>query len=364
MVAEGAGPVHRTKRGNGPAGDRPVDLFSADDALAAPYMMNLDPRQGTLDGFEAPAEALASQTERAALGVSGPAVQDPAQPEPTRADGDTVAVPMARVHKDPVPAAPGIGDAVSVDEVRPPAGGAAPLPSTGLSGAPAAQGLADTSKGAAAKQGPADRPDESNTSGAPKIKTQDDTPQDDTPSNLAPSRRQTPAPHPAERAVSVGRTPDAPSSDALAQAVAELQATLANERHAAHESRRRTTWLVSTAILLLLLVLVLGVVQVVVSVQASRESAAAQEKTEAFLRAQQTDLAALSGAVSLSAKPVAPPVRTVAAPPFAVKRAPRAAHKANVKSRSSTANDAVQTPSPLQAVPWRIGTNSTTAPVS
>lgn len=341
------------------AGDRPVDLFPADDALAATYTMNLDPRQGTLDGFELPADALASQTERAALDVSGPAVRDPAPPapalppEPARADGDTGAPPMARVHKDPVSAAPGVGDAVSVDEVRPRAGGAAPLPSTGFSGVPAVEGLADTSKGAAARQGPADGPDESSTSRTPNTKTPDDNAP-----NLSPPRRQTPARHPAGRAVSISRTPDAPSSDALAQTVAELKAALADERRAVHESRRQTTRLVSMAILLLLLVLVVGVVQAVVSVRASRESAAAQEKTEALLRAQQTELAALSGAASaaaadmsraaaaLSAELAATQVRKAAALPSAVKRAPRTAHahRANVKTRSSTLNRPVPDP--------------------
>lgn len=277
LVEAEAGQVHRTGRGKGVAGDRPVDLFPADDALAAAYTMNPDPRQGTLDGFELPADALASQTERAAPDVSGPAVRDPAPPapapalpEPARAVGDTGAPPT-------------------------------------------------------------------------------NTPDDNAP-NFAPPRRQTPARQPAARAASVGRMADAPSRDALVQTVAELQAALADERRAARESRRHTTRLVSIAIVTLLLMLVLGVAQIVVAMRASRESAAAQDRTEALLRAEQTELAAFTDAASaasadirgaaaaLNAKLAAPPARTAAAQTSVVKkRAPRSAHphRTNEKARGA-----------------------------
>jgi hypothetical protein len=288
LVEDEAEPARRTGRGNGVAGDRPVDLFPADDALAAAYTMNLDPRQRTLDGFELPADALAAQTERPTLGVSGPAVQDPATQAPaTRAPA---------VHSS--------------------------APQTPAPQEPALTKQAETARATGAV--PTRRPD-------------NNTP------DIGPQRRQTPARQPAGRAASVGRVPDTPSREALAQTVAELQAALADERRAALESRRQTTRLVSVAILLLLLVLVVGVVQAVVSVRASRQSAAAQEKTDVLLRAQQAELAALSGAASAAAADVRGAVAALtaklAAPPPAVKRAPRTAHpySTNVKVRSSIA---------------------------
>jgi hypothetical protein len=293
LVEDEAEPARRTGRGNGVAGDRPVDLFPADDALAAAYTMNLDPRQRTLDGFELPADALAAQTERPALGVSGRAVKDPA--------------PQAPAPRDPVTQAPAVHSSA---------------PQTPAPQEPALPKQAETARATGAV--PTRRPD-------------NNTP------DIGPQRRQTPARQPAGRVASVGRVPDTPSREALAQTVAELQAALADERRAALESRRQTTRLVSVAILLLLLVLVVGVVQAVVSVRASRESAAAQEKTEVLLRAQQAELAALSGAASAAAADVRGAVAALtaklAAPPPAVKRAPRTAHpySTNVKVRSSIA---------------------------
>jgi hypothetical protein len=52
--------------GAGSATERSADLFAADDEIAV-HTMNLDPRQGTLAGFELPAEALMSLRERHAI---------------------------------------------------------------------------------------------------------------------------------------------------------------------------------------------------------------------------------------------------------------------------------------------------------
>jgi hypothetical protein len=227
--------------------------------------MNLDPRQGTLDGFELPAEALSSLRERE-------------EKEPTRPVSDA-------------------GDSVAIEEaaVKSPSG--------------------------------------------------------------ASSRRQAVArksTEPAARGANVAEVADASSQrayDALTQSVAALQAALAGERRAADESRRRTRQLVVAALAISLLVGVLSVVQTVVAVRASEASAAAEQKTTALLRAQQTELAAFVDAASaasadirdaadsLDAKLTAQPARASAAAPIAGKHAPRPTHprKTAEKVRGSNA---------------------------
>jgi hypothetical protein len=275
--------------------------------------MNLDPRQGTLDGFELPADALASLREREALGASAeqesvgqePPLRQPAHQPPAKAVRDTATIPTAPVCKEPIPPVAGASAAGSTEAIRPPALSETPLRSTDA---------ADTAGVTAAEGQPA-------------------------------------AGRPLERAASAGPTADAPPGDPLAQNMAALQAALADERRAARESRRLATRLVSIAMATLLVVLVLGVAQTLVSMRVARESVAAQQKTEVLLRAQQTELAAFVNAASaasagisgagaaLDAKLAVPPPHVAAAQPPGLKHAPRSAHprKTNEKTRSAIA---------------------------
>ncbi|PTB22772.1 hypothetical protein C9I57_03220 [Trinickia symbiotica] len=267
-VEEAVQTVGRAAEGAGAAVEKSVDLVPADETLAVAQMahtMNLDPRQGTLDGFELPAEALSSLRERE-------------EKEPTRPVSDA-------------------GDSVAIEEaaVKSPSG--------------------------------------------------------------ASSRRQAIArksTEPAARGANVAEAADASSQrayDALTQSVAALQAALVDERRTADESRRRIRQLVVAALAISLLVGVLSVVQTVVALRASEASAAAEQKTAALLRAQQTELAAFVDAASaasadirdasdsLDAKLTAPPARASTAAPIAGKHAPRPTHprKTAEKVRGSSA---------------------------
>jgi hypothetical protein len=135
--------------------------------------------------------------------------------------------------------------------------------------------------------------------------------------------------------------------DELAQAVAALQAALAEEHRAAREARRLTTRLIAIATGVLFLVLLAGIAQTVVTVRAAHASAVAQEKTGALLRAQQTELAAFideasvaSADVHKAADALDAKLATLPQPP-AARRAPRFAHSRRSTDRSHTATAAV-----------------------
>ncbi|MEX3958297.1 hypothetical protein [Trinickia sp. EG282A] len=265
FVEDAVQTVARAAQGAGAAVEKSVDLVPPEDALAVAHTMNLDPRQGTLDGFELPAEALSSLRERE-------------EKEPTRPVSDA-------------------GDFVEIEE-------------------------------AAAKSSP---------SGASSRRQ-------------AAARKST---EPAARSANLAEAADASSQrpyDALTQSVAALQAALVDERRAADASRRGTRQLVVAALAISLIVGVLSVVQTVVAVRASEASAAAEQKTAALLRAQQTELAAFVDAASaasadirdaadsLDAKQSAQPARASAAAPSAGKHAPRPTHPRKTAEKARGAN--------------------------
>ncbi len=278
-----------TANETGAAEEQSVGLFAAEDAPAAAHSMNFDPRQGTLEGFELPAEALASLREPEEAPLESP----PASPEPSEvAQDDPARLRPADIRK---------GVAMAADE----AAGNTP---SALNAAPARRQAAASRKSA--------QPTVDAGSAAADV------------ADAALQR----------------------SHDALAQSLATLQAALVDERRAAHERRRRTTRLVVAAMAVSLLVLVLGVVQTVVALRTADASTAAEQKTEALLRAQQTELAAFIDAASsasadirdaadtLDAKLAAQPGRPPAAAIPAAKHTPRPVHPRKAAERARASN--------------------------
>jgi hypothetical protein len=386
LAVEKPAPLRRTGRGDGTASDRPVDLFAADDTLAAAHAMNLDPRQRTLDGFELAADALESLRERLGASVAvghelateepagpehverapvesaglvhAPVAQELAAPEPVlarvashqrpaKAGRDTATTPSPRVRKEPAPPVPGASAAVPAKGGR---GGRAqahgPARSLEMGAAAVSAVGADVLDSAhltdarrLADEAPRDEPD------APAAPSHERSAGDTV--NRAPSHRPTLPGRSPQRAASAGLSPDASAGDALMQTITALQAALADERRGARESRRLARRLVWIAMAILLVVLALGVTQTLVAMRVARESVTAQQKTEALFRAQQVELSAFIDAASgasadirdaaglLNAKLAEP--STHAATP---QRAQRLAHphRANERTRGSTAH--------------------------
>ncbi len=303
-----------------------IDLFATDDTPAAAHTMNLDPRQGTLDGFELPADALASLREREQMLVESRSGRQ--QPSDGREHRNRS---LADIESDIEKAA---SRSASVEESKAVAVAEADEPTSGATGAGSAAATARAPKEPTRRRLPEggnraviDEP-AGNSPGAAS------------PREPAVVRKSTEA---AARVANAAEESDAAALatrayDALAQSVAALEAALVDVRRAANENRRRMTRLAVAALAALLLVLVLGVVQTVVAIRAADASAAAEQKTGALLRAQQSELAAFidaaSGAAadirdaadSLDAKLAAQPARSSAGAPPAVKHAPRSTH--------------------------------------
>jgi len=110
-------------------------------------------------------------------------------------------------------------------------------------------------------------------------------------SSLAPPSADSPASGSAE-AIGAAQVAQTASTAVLAETVAALSRSLAEERRAAAASRRRSARLLTIMACASVLMLALAIAQFVVLARVARESAAAQQKTEALLRSQQLALAA------------------------------------------------------------------------
>jgi hypothetical protein len=249
------------------------------DFFGALETLNLDPRQGTLAGFEVPADALDSlraraEAQRAAAareaetvpqslapetGTATPALQEPQEP----------AAASMRAQVIPQPAGARIADIAAYLRVDD-AGSADP-----------------------AQAGPADGPARNRlqpakrawTSGAAQRSSSSSS------SSLAPASADSPASGSAD-AIGAAQVAQTASTAALAETVAALSRSLAEERRASAASRRRSARLLTIMACASVLMLALAIAQFVVLARVARESAAAQQKTEALLRSQQLALAA------------------------------------------------------------------------
>lgn len=297
-------------------------LFADDDAHDAPHAPSFDPRQGTLAGFELPAEAFASMSgEAQAATIEQPAaLAEPEMPVGLEiATGEAVTAKLAFEAAPPSPIAP-------IAPIAPAAAATAP---TAVPTAQAAPAVSQPSQAAT----PIDAAPERAAPAAPGR-----------PANPSPARRQAPARAP-ENAPHNDRAA-ALSAAAFAEAMAAMQGTLAEERRAAQERWRRTKRMLSLATVAALVLAGLSIVQTVVLLHLAREGAAAQQRTEALLLNQQTTLAALAEAASgafanvraIANAAASPPPDSQAthpdAPPRTVHAKPLPAHKTKEKAHA------------------------------
>ena len=253
----------------------PVERFDT-DLIGAMETLNLDPRQGTLAGFELPADALESLRSRAAAqqAAAGSEAEPSPQSRPAvTAEASSEVQPQAatRAQVIPQPAGARIADIAAYLRVDD-AGSANPdRPAT------------------------TDGPTRSNVQPVQRSRTSAPFEASSSSSSLPLQAGLAPADSPrSDRPDAAGAAALAQSAStaALADTVAALSRALAEEREAAAASRRRTARLLAVMACASVLVLALAIAQFVVLARVARESAAAQQKTEALLRSQQLALAA------------------------------------------------------------------------
>lgn len=243
------------ERGPGFREDAPSSTLPERDGLddVQCHAMNLDPRQGTLAGFELPADALDSLRAHVAM----PVTDEPAAVlDLMTFDGSTSELGLA------------------IPDAKP------------ASGSQSVSASASASASAS--------PDETSASllkgaTAPVIE----------PAPTRRERRQVAQRQPTDRAFD--SQAQATPSAALTEMLAELSHALAETRRAAADSRRHITRLVIFVLAVSSLLLALSVAQMIVLVHVGRASVAAQEKTEALLRSQQSALAAFQDTASVAA---------------------------------------------------------------
>lgn len=236
-----------------PRDERPHANRLDDDLLGAMQTMNLDPRQGTFAGFELPADALDSL--RARVAAEGTAAESEAAPAPSV----TVPIPSVPAEQTAMPEQP-IPEQPILEQP----------PGVRIADIAAYLRVDDAASATARNSDAADKP---------------------APAKAQPSTRPSTDDR-ATGAANAANLAQAASMAALTETVAALSRTLAEERRVAAESRRRMARLFAVVTGVCVLVLALGIIQLVVLARVARESAAAQEKTEALLRSQQSALAA------------------------------------------------------------------------
>lgn len=250
----------------------------------------IDPRQGTLLGFELPAEALALIAEEQAppvaelvapaqptRGARGkPAAVDRAAPEP-------VLIPDA-AQAQPAPAATGSENGALAGAREP-----------GLLSPGAA--LASVRQQAARRPAQTARP-----GGTPAPIEASAPPVPPTPefavSSAAVAAPEAPIAPAAQRADVAAHTFDMARPAELAETVASLQEALAQERLAAQERWRRTRHWLGLALGGLVLLFAISVAQTVALISFSHRAQADQQKTQSALNEQQAALAGLASSTS------------------------------------------------------------------
>ena len=255
----------------------PAERLDA-DLLGAMETLNLDPRQGTLAGFELPADALDSLRARAAAQrttAESEAEFMPQSPSALAAEVSSAAPeqPSTRAPVLPQPAGARIADIAAYLRVDD-AGSTNP-------GRPAMEAQA-RSQVRPTKRAWASTPIEMPASSSSFASQAGPAPADFSAADTAGDSGSVAAAAPAQTA----------SAAALADTVAALSRALAEERRAAAANRRRGARLLAVMACASVLVLALAIAQFVVLARVARESAAAQQKTEALLRSQQLALAA------------------------------------------------------------------------
>lgn len=248
------------------------------DFFGALETLNLDPRQGTLAGFEVPADTLDSLRARAE--AQRAAAEREAETVPLSPDPET-GVGTPALH-EPAPAS------MRAQVIPQPAGAR-------IADIAAYLRVDDAGSADPAQAGPADGPARNRLQPAKRAWTsgaaQGSSSSSSSSSSLAPPSADSPASGSAE-AIGAAQVAQTASTAVLAETVAALSRSLAEERRAAAASRRRSARLLTIMACASVLMLALAIAQFVVLARVARESAAAQQKTEALLRSQQLALAA------------------------------------------------------------------------
>jgi len=244
------------------------------DFFGALETLNLDPRQGTLAGFEVPADTLDSLRARAE--AQRAAAEREAETVPLSPDPET-GVGTPALH-EPAPAS------MRAQVIPQPAGAR-------IADIAAYLRVDDAGSVDPTQAGPADGPARNRLQPARRAFTSGATQGASSSSSLAPPSADSPASGSAE-AIGAAQVAQTASTAVLAETVAALSRSLAEERRAATASRRRSARLLTIMACASVLMLALAIAQFVVLARVARESAAAQQKTEALLRSQQLALAA------------------------------------------------------------------------
>ena len=256
----------------------PAERLDA-DLLGAMETLNFDPRQGTLAGFELPADALDSlraraAAQRAAAESAAELMRDSPSPVTEEVSSAAPEQPSTRAPVLPQPAGARIADIAAYLRVDD-AGSTNPARSA-MAEAPARSQVQPAKRPWTST--PVEMPTSLSSFVSQAVPAPVDFPAVDTARDSG-----------SEAAAASAQTT---ATAALADTVAELSRALAEERRAAAANRRRTARLLAVMACASVLVLALAVAQFVVLARVARESAAAQQKTEALLRSQQLALAA------------------------------------------------------------------------
>jgi hypothetical protein len=294
-------------------------LFPDDDAQGhvqdEPHATGFDPRQGTLAGFEVPAEVLASLSGemRAAVSEGEQGQQD----QQDQQDQQGQQGQQSQAASEPLVSAP-------AESVLTPFGDSTPQPMQPTSGQSETSPPPDASAQRIARTAPNRSP------------------------NAATTRRQ-PAAQLAERAARLDLAADALSAAAFAEAMGAVHDALASERDEAVKRAGRMARMLSIAMVALIVLVLLGVAQTVLLLRLSREAAADRQRTESLLLDQQSKLTALAEATSAAVASARAPVNAAAtalptpqpahldAEPRAARAKPAHAHRSKDKTKASTA---------------------------
>ena len=343
--------VRRPARAAVEAEPESATVQEADDVLQLPP---IDPRQGTLLGFELPAEALALIAEEQAPPVAE--LLAPAQPtrgargKPAESEvADDAREQAAVVEKEVAPQVPAesiasipstkttarskrtvASEPAAVDRAAPEpvlipdAAQAQPAPAaTGsengaLAGAREPGLLSPGAALASVRQQAARRPAQTaRPSGTPASIEASAPPVPPTPgfavSSAAVAVPEAPIAPAAQHADAAAQTFDMARPAELAETVASLQEALAQERLAAQERWRRTRHWLGLALGGLVLLFAISVAQTVALISFSHRAQADQQKTQSALNEQQAALAGLASSTSALAALIPAPAPTPAA---------------------------------------------------
>jgi len=341
-----------------------LDLFPDDTARAEQQAMNIDVRQGTLQGFELPNVVLAAVGApdgvgfAAAVGVDGKAgvrgtrgaaaskemtvATDPHRGQMVIDTGADESRPTVQSGL-----AEASAHAVSVDgeaEIKPPSDG--PPQQMSLAAASVVRSVAslrqvppptdagasaDTADAQSASSADSTKPVLATASAKPATPVPSDTPTDSAPASSAqPTQPAAYFPLPQTQMSRVTPELDHARATAFADTVDALYGVISDQRRAADDHTRRMKWMLTIVVCALLMTIAIGIAQTLLLFRLSHQSTAHEQRIEQMMLNQQATLATLLDTdSSTTSLPVG--MQTVAAPatPAIAPAAPTAAKPAD-----------------------------------